>query len=221
MFAGRNISTTHMAMSSTRVMATCAIMGQAIGTGAAIATKHSLTPRQVCQQKIAELQAALMEQDCYLPWHTRTIPELSARATLTASTGDPAVLTNGIERDLDGVDNGWWGSADDSVVYTWDIPVTAVRVRIVFDSDFAVFKRMLCQYPKDQPLAQMPGVLAQDFNVEVCIADNWQTVHQVTNNHRRLVTLDLPEEPITACRLHLKSAWAGDKVHVFGFDVTQ
>ncbi len=39
--AGRNASCTHMAMSSTRVMATCATMGQAIGTGAALAVSPS------------------------------------------------------------------------------------------------------------------------------------------------------------------------------------
>lgn len=36
-FAGRNISVMHLAMSSTRVMGTCAILGQAVGTAAAIA----------------------------------------------------------------------------------------------------------------------------------------------------------------------------------------
>jgi hypothetical protein len=49
-FAGRNISATHAAMSSTRVMATCAIMGQAVGTAAAIATRDGLTPRGVYEQ---------------------------------------------------------------------------------------------------------------------------------------------------------------------------
>ena len=43
-FAGRNISVTHMAMSSTRVMSTCPVIGQAVGTAAAIATRDNLTP---------------------------------------------------------------------------------------------------------------------------------------------------------------------------------
>lgn len=46
-FAGRNISMTHVAMSSSRVMATCSTLGQAVGTAAAIAKKHSLSPRGV------------------------------------------------------------------------------------------------------------------------------------------------------------------------------
>lgn len=37
-FAGRNISVTHTAMSASRVMATCALLGQAVGT--AMATRY-------------------------------------------------------------------------------------------------------------------------------------------------------------------------------------
>ena len=37
LFAGRNISATHASMSSTRVMATCAVIGQALGTASAVA----------------------------------------------------------------------------------------------------------------------------------------------------------------------------------------
>ena len=39
LFAGRNVSQTHIALSSTRVMATCALMGQAVGTGAALCVR--------------------------------------------------------------------------------------------------------------------------------------------------------------------------------------
>ncbi len=46
-FAGRNISMTHVAMSAARVMATCATIGQAVGTAAAIAVKQGLSPRGV------------------------------------------------------------------------------------------------------------------------------------------------------------------------------
>lgn len=67
MFAGRNISASHVAFSSTRVMGTIGLLGQAAGTGAAIAVHHDLTPRQACQQYITEIQDTLMEDDCFLP----------------------------------------------------------------------------------------------------------------------------------------------------------
>ena len=40
LFAGRDISCTHVAMSATRVMATCGLCGQAVGTAAAIAARE-------------------------------------------------------------------------------------------------------------------------------------------------------------------------------------
>jgi hypothetical protein len=61
MFAGRNISASHLAFASTRVMGTCGVMGQAVGTAAALMTKYGLTARELCAQKIGELQDILME----------------------------------------------------------------------------------------------------------------------------------------------------------------
>ena len=55
-FAGRNISATHFAMSSTRVMMTCALFGQAVGAAAAIAVTNGLTPHGVYKEQLAALQ---------------------------------------------------------------------------------------------------------------------------------------------------------------------
>ena len=46
-FAGRNISVTHAALSSSRVMATCGALGQALGTAIALAVKGGCAPLQV------------------------------------------------------------------------------------------------------------------------------------------------------------------------------
>ena len=51
MMAGRNASCSHVAFTSTRVMATCAVMGQAAGTAAALCVQHGLTPRQLYRDK--------------------------------------------------------------------------------------------------------------------------------------------------------------------------
>lgn len=50
-FAGRNVSVTHMALSSTRVMGTCAVMGQAVGTAAALGDP----PRDQSPRRLREL----------------------------------------------------------------------------------------------------------------------------------------------------------------------
>jgi len=46
-------------VSATRVMPTCATMGQAVGTAAAIAHSHGTTTRGVYQHHLRELQCAL------------------------------------------------------------------------------------------------------------------------------------------------------------------
>lgn len=63
--AGRNISCSHVAFSSTRVMATCAVVGQAAGTAAALCLERNCTPRQLYQDKNAlrRLQQTLLRDD--------------------------------------------------------------------------------------------------------------------------------------------------------------
>ncbi len=65
MMAGRNISATHVAFTSTRVMATCAVIGQAMGTAAALCVRHGITPRQLAtdQERVLALQQTLLRDD--------------------------------------------------------------------------------------------------------------------------------------------------------------
>jgi hypothetical protein len=58
LMAGRNISATHVAFTSTRVMGTCSAMGQAAGTAAALCVRHGLDPRDLAQDpaRLAELR---------------------------------------------------------------------------------------------------------------------------------------------------------------------
>ena len=64
---GRALSASHMAMSSSRVMATLSVVGQAIGTAVSFAIDKKITPREVGEKYISELQQALIKDDCYLP----------------------------------------------------------------------------------------------------------------------------------------------------------
>ena len=66
MLAGRDISTSKMAYGTTRVMGTCSIGGQAVGTAAAMAVTYRCTPREICGH-ITELQQELLRDDCYIP----------------------------------------------------------------------------------------------------------------------------------------------------------
>ncbi len=85
LYAGRNISATHIALSSSRVMRTCATIGQAAGTAAAIAIRRGTTPRGVYTDHIDELQQRLLRDDAYLPELERRPAAATATARVTAS----------------------------------------------------------------------------------------------------------------------------------------
>jgi len=59
--AGRNISVTHVALGTVRVMRTTGIMGEVVGMAASVASKHKTNPRGVYQNHLADLKA-LMEK---------------------------------------------------------------------------------------------------------------------------------------------------------------
>jgi len=54
--AGRDISVTHEALGTTRVMGTCGMMGEVVGRAAALCKKHNTTPRGVYQHHLDELK---------------------------------------------------------------------------------------------------------------------------------------------------------------------
>ncbi|MFC1960191.1 FAD-dependent oxidoreductase [Chloroflexota bacterium] len=218
-FAGRNISATHMALSSTRVMATCAVIGQAMGTAAAIATKYDLSPRGVYEHKIRELQVTLMDQDAYLPWHTRQIPELTLGAQYEASEGDPEPLRNGIDRSLGREDNGWWGTLGANVAALYDEEVHVSQARFTFDSDLRKKKRMPCQYPRKGYQVQVPEMMMRDFDLEALQPDgSWQVVAEVRNNYQRLVTVPL-DVTTRGLRFVVRASWGAEQVHVMAFGI--
>ncbi len=57
--AGRNISTTHVAFGSTRVMRTCGMMGEVVGFASYIANKYKTSPRGVYKDHLPELTGIL------------------------------------------------------------------------------------------------------------------------------------------------------------------
>ena len=54
--AGRDISVTHDALGTVRVMRTCGAMGEVVGMAASICKKHNVAPRDVYQKYLDELK---------------------------------------------------------------------------------------------------------------------------------------------------------------------
>jgi hypothetical protein len=64
LMAGRDVSATHIALTSVRVMLTCAQMGEAVGAAAAMCASRRLRPRELANgSAMAELRERLLEDD--------------------------------------------------------------------------------------------------------------------------------------------------------------
>lgn len=87
MMAGRPISTSYIAFSSSRVLRTGAIVGQAVGIAASLCKKYSTTIRTVAQKHASECQQMILRDDGHILGVVNTDPLDKARsATVTTSS---------------------------------------------------------------------------------------------------------------------------------------
>ena len=80
--AGRNISVTHVALGTIRVMRTTGMMGEVVGMAAAVCKKHNAAPRDVYRSHLSDLKE-LFEERLRRPMGS----SLSARYGVSADSG--------------------------------------------------------------------------------------------------------------------------------------
>ena len=228
-FAGRNISVTHTAMSSTRVMATCALLGQAVGNAAAIAVREGLSPREVGRMRIRLLQENLMDDDCYLPGLRRRISGLTSDSRLETDMENAEACRNGIDRPVGGESNAAAGPAGSFLRYILPAGREADGVRLVFDSDLdrktlpeeeARLRRpMFHNLLLHREASYTPKTLVKDFDLIYKTEDGVKTL-AVRGNHQRLVRIRLPEKA-SEVTLKILATHGEETARVFAFDVIE
>ncbi len=230
MFAGRNISVTHSALSSTRVMATCAVLGQAAGTAAAMAVEKGISPREIYTKgHIGELKDRLMYDDCYLPFNTRTVSYLTRSAELVCAGADGENLRNGNDRPIGENDNGYYAAKGESIEYKFGAPTKISEVRVVFDSDLnrktlpeaehKLKRDMINNRPLSFVPSYVPKTMTKAYKIEAILADGSVVViADESNNYQRLCKHSADVEAV-AVRLTPIETWGNDNCHVFAFDV--
>ncbi len=190
---GRNISASHMAFGSTRVMATCGVIGQAIGTAAAMAVEKSIYPREV-NHHIQELQYRLLKDDCYLFGVQDSDPKnLALKAKVTATSEQFGFtannVINGFQRNIGQQQNLWISepiNSEEAVMLNFQGSIIVSEVIVNFDSNLS--NEIMITISKPNKEAQREGFpleIVKDYRVDFLFEDQIVHQHSVYENHLR------------------------------------
>ncbi len=210
-FAGRNISATHVAFASTRVMATCAVMGQGLGTALAHAAKQKLALPQLLNSgdALREIQQQLLRDDCFLVGRENTDPEDHARvAIVTASSEQPNGPANAVihgqtrcvhgergappDRQFPGIQR-WMSDPAHPLPATLELafeqPVTPREIQLVFDT--GLHRHLTLSQHDGYTASKMQWGHPQpetvrDYTIEGFDGTSWQSLISVKDNYQRL-----------------------------------
>ncbi len=235
MFAGRVASCTHVAMSSTRVMGTCGVMGQALGTAAAMACEKRISPAGVLDH-IGELQQRLLADDVFIPGVPLRMNDLTRSARLEASQGDPEPVRDGINRpisddpflwqrkpawsrateeELVAFDmHSWQAEPGDWIAYHIEIPRFVDSVTLILDSSL---ERGFAHPGNRQ---ERPPPLPKAFRVEILRNGTWEICRSFDLNHQRQVRVPIGQS-VAGVRMSITNLHGAQSTNVYGFHLTE
>ena len=222
MMAGRDISTTKMAFGSTRVMGTCAIGGQAVGTAAAIAIAKDCTPAEVGNH-IDELQQALLKDDCYIPGFANHDPtDLCRSAKVTATSFkegcEPENVINGVARRVGKNENAWESADLQNAVLTLALAEAAEvkQIRITFDPNLTKeIMPSMTRNVRDRQVKGMPHELVKDYKVEALLGGEVVWSKDVAENYQRLNIHELDAVKCDTIRITALSTHGIDSARIY------
>lgn len=219
---GRAFSLTHAAFASARVMGTTAVVGQAIGTAAALCKKHGLSPRDLYEQedRVFDLQQALLRDDCYIPFAVNEDPlDLVRKAAVSVSSGDGTRLVDGVSRPTQTGDHLWESDPGDElpvIEFKLKNTVSLGRVILKFDSDLnadlmiSIDPACIRRHAKAPPPS-----LVSDFTVEL-IGNGVPVARKVVQGSCiRCAVVSFPAVPCDTVRITLEKTWGANTFRMF------
>lgn len=223
--AGRNISASHVAFTSTRVMATCAVEGQAIGTAAALCLQYDLSPRGLYQDKrrLRELQQVLLRDDQTITGIRNEDPaDLARLARVVASAErDDAPARNLLDGEVRDIPNGprhhWaapMGAEGAWVDLIWDRPQRVQEIQLTFDTGFQRELTLTSSDAANRGIIRAPQPeTVRDYRLYYRTAQGeWALLAERKGNYQRLVRHRFEPVETPAIRVHVLAtngdAWA-------------
>lgn len=205
MQAGRIISATKLAMASSRVMGTCAIGGQAVGTAAAMCIEKNCSPAELIDS-IDELQQQLLKDDCYIPGICNHDSADIARGACVSSSSslsgcEAEKVINGVSRNENGEVNCWEsdgiGKEGEYIELSWPDEKRISEIRLTFDSNLSKPKKITLSAKRmaEQQIG-VPIELVKDYKVillnrGVCVGSK-----TIQGNYQRQNIISFDNSPV-------------------------
>jgi hypothetical protein len=197
--AGRDISVTHEALGTVRVMRTGGCMGEVVGMAASLCKRHDTDPRGVYADHLAELQQ-LMTQGVGKPVPTPKLqltgvgPNLALAAEVTTSgdrdpeSNPPSLIHDG-QASWHRNDLRWLSHAQvpNWVELSWDTPQRIAAARVL--SGFQEGGRVVA------PI--------ESFIIQYQDGDAWRDVPETDTENNEAIDWQRAFAPITARRVRL------------------
>lgn len=190
---GRTISASHMAFGSIRVMATCGVIGQAIGTAARFMPKEDPKAKDLLSH-IEDLQNALLKDDAYLPRINYDHPlDLAKSCSITASSeclsAPKENIIDGQQRTLSTINHHWESleEVEPWIQLNLENPIMLSELRLKFDSDLTKEIRMsMFDSPDYNTMYNFPSSMVKDYKIQTFSNSKLIDTISITDNRYRL-----------------------------------
>lgn len=214
MMAGRNISCSHVAFTSTRVMLTSAACGNAAGVAAAMSAKLGKTPKEIRENKklLGNLQQTLLRNNqAIVGVKNQDKKDLAKIAKVSANTAakDTSAqnVISGSAFDLKGeYKNRYIAEISKKPVLTlsWDKPQAVSQIQITFDGgNRELTMTSHGSYLKSIIWGAQPEII-KDFKILGTLPNGKkEIIADVKDNYQRLFRLNFPAKKLASIDIEL------------------
>lgn len=197
MMAGRNISCSHVAFGSTRVMLTCASGAHAVGLAAAMCADLGIVPSELRAdaEKMKALQQYLLRSDQTI-LNVKNLDELNSAkftklsASSSAKGSKPENVFTGVNLDSPKkFENRWLAAVSENpwLLFEFSSPRKISELRIVFDSGIAELTQSYRAPRRRRMISGPQPSIVKDYAISAIFPDGSEKVlHEVKNNAKKL-----------------------------------
>lgn len=222
--SGRNISTTRLGLGSTRIMGTCAVGGQAVGTAIFLCKKYRCLPNELTPY-IQELQQLLLEEDGYIPGVVNTDENDLARFSKVQASSyqggfEPENIVNGVSRAEENSTNAWRSKGISAngewLTFSFDCEREVSRVQLTFDSGFGKqLKITLSDNRRKQQSRYLPEELVKDFTVLLIRKGEVVAQKEIKDNVQRLCRVEFEKTLCDSAKVVFNATRGCKEIRVF------